>query len=79
MIHECQPAEGFEKGMIPNVLGAYPKECFRFTENFLRMTFANAWDLSEDEDEMSQVTQHIKEQAKEQAKEQVREQVGEQV
>jgi ATP-dependent DNA helicase RecG len=34
---------------IPRILEFYPKECFRFTENFLRMTFPNAWDLSEDE------------------------------
>ena len=34
---------------VPRILEAYPKECFRFTENFLRMTFPNAWDLSEDE------------------------------
>jgi predicted HTH transcriptional regulator len=34
---------------IPRILEAYPKECFRFTENFLRMTFPNSWDLSEDE------------------------------
>jgi hypothetical protein len=25
-------------------------ECFKFSENFLRMSFPNAWDLSEDED-----------------------------
>ena len=35
---------------IPRILEAYPKECFKFTENFLRMTFPNAWDLGEDED-----------------------------
>jgi ATP-dependent DNA helicase RecG len=33
---------------VPRILDFYPKECFRFTENFLRMTFPNAWDLSED-------------------------------
>ena len=44
---------------VPRILEAYPKECFRFTENFLRMTFPNAWDLSEDEDEMSQVTPEV--------------------
>lgn len=32
---------------IPRILEFYPKECFRFTENFLRMTFPNGWDLSE--------------------------------
>lgn len=35
---------------IPRILEAYSSDCFRFTENFLRMTFPNAWDLSEDED-----------------------------
>ena len=34
---------------IPRILKAYPQECFKFTENFLRMTFPNAWDLAEDE------------------------------
>jgi predicted HTH transcriptional regulator len=33
---------------IPRILEVYPQECFRFTENFLRMTFPNAWDLAED-------------------------------
>jgi len=37
---------------IPRILEAYPKECFKFTENFLRMTFPNEWDLSEDEMEI---------------------------
>ncbi len=36
---------------IPRILKVYPKECFKFTENFLRMTFPNAWDLSEDDEE----------------------------
>ncbi len=31
---------------IPRILEAYSTDCFRFTENFLRMTFLNAWDLS---------------------------------
>lgn len=35
---------------IPRVLEKYGKDCFRFTENFTRMTFPNAWDLSEDEE-----------------------------
>ena len=35
---------------IPRILEAYSTDCFRFTENFLRMTFPNAWDLSEDDD-----------------------------
>jgi ATP-dependent DNA helicase RecG len=35
---------------IPRILDAYSTDCFRFTENFLRMTFPNAWDLSEEED-----------------------------
>ena len=26
---------------IPRILRAYGKDCFRFTENFLRMTFPN--------------------------------------
>jgi len=34
---------------IPRILEAYPQQCFKFTENFLRMTFPNEWDLSEDE------------------------------
>jgi predicted HTH transcriptional regulator len=38
---------------IPRILEFYPKECFRFTENFLRMTFPNAWDLSEDAPEVT--------------------------
>jgi ATP-dependent DNA helicase RecG len=38
-----------------NNFRAYPHDCFRFTENFLRMTFPNAWDLSEDE-EVPEVT-----------------------
>ena len=50
---------------IPRILEAYSTDCFRFTENFLRMTFTNAWDLSEEEDnEMpkgieSNVTPHV--------------------
>ena len=51
---------------------------FSFTENFLRMTFPNAWDLAEEEVEMSQVTlqeEQVKEQVREQVKEQVKEQV----
>ncbi len=35
---------------IPRILEAYPQQFFKFTENFLRMTFPNAWDLGEDED-----------------------------
>lgn len=42
---------------VPRILQFYPKECFRFTENFLRMTFPNAWDLS-DEDDESNTTDH---------------------
>ncbi len=69
---------------VPRIIEAYPKECFRFTENFLRMTFPNAWDLSEDEVEginikSEQPTEQVKEQVREQVKEQVREQVKEQV
>lgn len=40
---------------IPRILEAYSKECFKFTENFLRMTLPNAWDLSMDE-EIPEVT-----------------------
>ena len=44
---------------IPRILEVYPPECFRFTENFLRMTFPNAWDLSEEGEPVSnQVTDH---------------------
>ena len=35
---------------IPRILRDYPRDCFRFTENFLRMTFPNAWDLSEEDE-----------------------------
>ncbi|WP_291483147.1 Fic family protein [Cyclonatronum sp.] len=35
---------------IPRILEKYSKKCFRFTENFLRMTFPNAWLLGEEED-----------------------------
>lgn len=34
---------------VPRILEAYNKESFHFSENFLRMTFPNSWDLSEDE------------------------------
>ena len=34
------------------ILEAYPCDCFRFTENFLRMTFPNEWNLNEDESEI---------------------------
>lgn len=46
---------------IPRILEAYPQECFKFTENFLRMTFPNEWDLSEDmEDNVkAEVTQKL--------------------
>ncbi len=33
---------------ILRILEVYPAKCFKFTENFLRMTFPNAWGLSED-------------------------------
>jgi ATP-dependent DNA helicase RecG len=46
---------------IPRILEAYPKECFKFTENFLRMNFPNAWDLGEDED-IIEVTDQVREQ-----------------
>ncbi|MBK8805198.1 MAG: putative DNA binding domain-containing protein [Bacteroidales bacterium] len=76
---------------VPRILEVYPKECFKFTENFLRMTFPNTWDLSEDEDapqeeqvtregqDTMQVTDQVTDQVKEQVREQVREQVKEQV
>lgn len=32
------------------LLQAYPRDCFKFSENFLRMSFPNAWDLGEDEE-----------------------------
>ncbi len=35
--------------VIPRILQAYPEKSFHFTENFLRMTFPNAWNLAEDE------------------------------
>jgi ATP-dependent DNA helicase RecG len=38
---------------IPRILESYGKDCFRFTENFTRMTFPNAWDLSEGEESTS--------------------------
>lgn len=62
---------------IPRILEAYPEECFKFTENFLRMTFPNAWDLSEDEDapREKQVTDQVKEQVGEQVTDQVTDQV----
>ncbi len=34
---------------IPRILQAYTEECFHFTENFLRMTFQNEWNLAEEE------------------------------
>jgi len=43
---------------IPRILEAYSQDCFRFTENFLRMTFPNGWDLAEDED-TPQVTPQV--------------------
>ena len=52
---------------------------YNFTENFLRITFPTAWDLSEDEDEISEVTLRVKELVGKQIKEQVREQVKDQV
>ncbi|MCX6250820.1 MAG: ATP-binding protein [Bacteroidetes bacterium] len=37
---------------IPRILRSYPKESFQFSENFLRMTFNNEWNLSEEEFEI---------------------------
>ena len=64
---------------VPRILEAYPKECFKFTENFLRMTFPNTWDLSEDEDapQEEQVTQEGQDTM--QANDQVTDQVTDQV
>ena len=42
---------------IPRILDYYPKSCFRFTENFLRMTIPNAWDLTEEEIDSQEIEQ----------------------
>ena len=52
---------------VPRILRSYGKECFKFTENFLRMTFP----VSE------QVTEQVAEQVTEQVAEQVTDQVKE--
>ena len=54
---------------VPRILRSYGKECFKFTENFLRMTFPAS----------EQVTQQVTEQVTEQVTKQVTEQVTEQV
>lgn len=33
---------------VPRILETYPKKCFVFTENFIRMVFPNAWNLNEE-------------------------------
>lgn len=33
---------------IPRILKAYSEKCFQFTENFLRMTFPNEWNIAEE-------------------------------
>jgi predicted HTH transcriptional regulator len=47
---------------VPRILRSYGKECFKFTENFLRMTFPAS----------EQVTEQVTEQATEQVTEQVK-------
>jgi len=59
---------------VPRILEAYSQRCFKFTENFLRMTFPNTWDLSEDQDTSIEVP--VEAQVEAQVKEQVKEQVG---
>lgn len=34
---------------IPRILEVYSEDCFKFSENFLRMTFKNSWNITEDE------------------------------
>lgn len=51
---------------IPRILEFYPKECFKFSENFLRMTFPNAWDLGEDILQVDTIEAQVREQVKEQ-------------
>jgi len=36
---------------VPRILEFYERNSFQFSDNFLRMTFPNAWDLSEAEEE----------------------------
>ena len=33
---------------IPRILKAYSEKCFQFTDNFLRMTFPNKWNIAEE-------------------------------
>jgi predicted HTH transcriptional regulator len=51
---------------IPRILRSYGKECFKFTENFLRMTFPVSEQVTE------QVTEQVAEQVTEQVKELVK-------
>ncbi len=44
---------------VPRILKSYGKECFKFTENFLRMTFPGSEQVAE------QVTEQVTEQVKE--------------
>jgi|LSQX01.1.fsa_nt_gb predicted HTH transcriptional regulator len=58
---------------VPRILRSYGKECFKFTENFLRMTFPTSEQITE------QVTQQVTQQVTEQVTEQVTDQVTDQV
>ncbi|WP_219932589.1 AlbA family DNA-binding domain-containing protein [Perlabentimonas gracilis] len=65
---QLQIKDRLKNNILPN--------CFKFSENFLRMTFPNAWDLSEDDTELLSEEQ-VKEQVKEQVEAQVEAQVKE--
>jgi len=43
---------------IPRILQAYSQDCFSFTENFIRMSFPNAWNLGEERDEKIETFTH---------------------
>lgn len=47
---------------VPRILETYSKECFVFTENFIRMVFPNAWNLNEEDKSNKQVTQQVTQQ-----------------
>lgn len=51
---------------VPRILRSYGKECFKFTENFLRMTFPASEQVTE------QVTEQVAEQVTEQVKDLIR-------
>ncbi len=44
---------------IPRILLTYPPSCFRFFDNFLRITLPNAWDLEENTGEKPQVSPQV--------------------